>query len=128
MTPRTIQSWVIPPAANGAFGACLETVLETYAQPDDSRLPVVCMDAQPVPLLKETRVPIAATKPQARRVDYADERAGPASVCMLAEPLQGWRHVRVRAQRTKVDWALAMEALRRTRDAEARKVLVVGDH
>src|SRR2546426_867585 len=47
---------------------------------------------------------------------------------MFAEPLQGWRHVRVRAQRTKVDWALEMEALLRTRYAEARKVLVVCDN
>ena len=86
------------------------------------------MDEQPVQLLKETRVPIAATKPHARRVDYEYERVGTASVFMFAEPLQGWRHVRVRAQRTKVDWALEMEALLRTRDAEARKVLVVCDN
>ena len=79
-------------------------------------------------LLKETRVPIAATKHHARRVDYEYERAGTASVFMFAEPLQGWRHVRVRAQRTKVDWALEMEALLRTRDAEAQKVLVVCDN
>jgi hypothetical protein len=31
-------------------------------------------------LLKETRVPIAATTQHARRVDYAYERAGTASV------------------------------------------------
>jgi len=106
----------------------MENVLETYAQPDDSRFPVVCMDEQPVQWLRATRVPIAATKPHARRVDYAYERAGTASVFMLAEPLQGWRHVRVRAQRTTVDWALEMEALLRTRDAEARKVLGVCDN
>ena len=105
MTPRKIQSWVIPPEANGAFVACMENVLATYAQPYDARFPVVCMDEQPVQLLKETRVPIAATTHHARRVDYEYERAGTASVFMFAEPLQGWRHVRVRAQRTKVDWA-----------------------
>ena len=86
------------------------------------------MDEQPVPWLKETRGPLAATTHHARRVDYADERAGPASVGMCAEPLQGWRHVRVRRQRTKVDWAVAMEALLRTRDAAAHKVLVVCDN
>jgi hypothetical protein len=128
MTPRKIQYWVIPPEANGEFVACMETVVETYAPPDDSRFPVVCMDEQPVQLLKETRVPIAATKHHARRVDDEYERAGTASVFMFAEPLQGWRHVRVRAQRTTVDWALEMEALRRTRDAEAHKGLVVCDN
>ena len=113
MTSRKMQYWVIPPAANGECVACMENVLETYAQPYDPRFPVVCMDEQPVQLLKETRVPLAATKHHARRVDYEDERAGTASVFMFAEPLQGWRHVRVRRQRTKVDWALEMEALLR---------------
>ena len=123
-----MQDWVIPPEANGACVAGLEPGLETYAQPDDSRLPVVCMDEQPGPWLPETRVPIAATTHQARRVDDEYERAGTASGFMGAEPLQGWRHGRVRAQRTTVDWALEREARLRTRDAEAQPGLVVCDH
>jgi DDE superfamily endonuclease len=47
---------------------------------------------------------------------------------MFAEPLQGWRHVRVRTQRTKVDWALEIEVLLRTRYAEAHKVILVCDN
>lgn len=86
------------------------------------------MDEQPVQWLKETRVPLAATTSHARRVDDEYERAGTASVFMLAEPLQGWRHVRVRRQRTKGDWAVEMEALLRTRYAEAHKVLLVCDN
>ena len=69
------------------------------------------MDEQPVQLLKETRVPIAATKRRARRVDYEYERAGTASIFMFTEPISGWRTVKVRQQRTKVDWALEMEEL-----------------
>ena len=106
----------------------MENVLETYAQPYDPRFPVVCMDEQPVQWLKETRVPLAATTHHARRIDDEYERAGTASVFMCAEPLQGWRHVRVRRQRTKVDWAVEMEALLRTRYAEAHKGLVVCDN
>lgn len=105
MTSRKMQSWVIPPAANGAFVACMENGLETSAQPYDPRFPVGCMDEQPVQWLQETRVPLAATTHHARRVDDEYERAGTASVFMFAEPLQGWRHVRVRRQRTKVDGA-----------------------
>ena len=52
MTPRKMQSWVIPPEANGAFVAGMANVLETYAQPYDARFPVVCMDEQPGQLLK----------------------------------------------------------------------------
>jgi hypothetical protein len=126
MTQRKIQYWVIPPKANGEFVACMENVLETYAH--DPRFPVLCMDEQPVQLLKETRVPIEATEYHARRVDYEYERAGTASVFMLSEPLSGWRSVRVREQRTKVDWALEMEVLLRTRYAEAERVILVCDN
>jgi hypothetical protein len=74
---------VIPPEANAEFVASMEEVLETYARPYDERFPVVCMDKQPVQLLKETRVPIAATRSRPRRVDYEYERAGTASTHVL---------------------------------------------
>ena len=61
MTNRKIQYWVIPPEADGEFVASMEGVLETYERPYDPQVPVLCMDEQPVQLLKETRVPIAAT-------------------------------------------------------------------
>lgn len=106
----------------------MENVLETYAQPYDPRFPLVCLDEQPVQLLKETRVPIGATKTQARRVDYEYERTGTANVFMFTEPLQGWRAVRIRAHRTKVDWAMELEVLLRTRYAEAEKVRLICDN
>ncbi len=128
MTKRKIQYWVIPPEADAEFVACMEDVLETYARPYDAAFPVVCMDEQPVQLTKETREPIAATREHPRRVDYEYERAGTACVFMFAEPLSGWRKVSARPQRTKVDWALEMEELLRTRYADAEKVKVVCDN
>ena len=106
-----MQYWVIPPEANAEFVANRENVLDTYALPPHSQVPVMCMDEQPVQSLKETRVPIAATTAHAQRVDYAYERAGTASMFMFTEPLSGWRTVRVRQQRTKVDWAIEMAEL-----------------
>jgi hypothetical protein len=128
MTNRKIQYWVIPPAANSEFVASMEEVLDTYAQPYERRFPVVCMDEQPVQLLKETRIPIAATKQHPRRVDYEYERAGTASIFMFCEPLGGWRHVAVRQQRTKIDWAIEMKELLRTRYRTAEKVILVCDN
>ena len=128
MTRRKIQYWVIPPEANSAFAACMEDVLDTYAQPYDKRVPVLCMDEQPVQLLKETRVPIPASKNHPRRVDYEYGRAGTASIFMFAEPLSAWRQVRVRPQRTKVDWAVEMKELLQTRYADAEKVILVCDN
>ncbi len=128
MTRRKIQYWVIPPEANSEFVACMENVLDTYAQPYDADFPVLCMDEQPVQLLKETRVRIAASRQHPRRVDYEYERNGTASIFMFTEPLSGWRTVHVREQRTKVDWAVEMEELLRTRYANAQKVILVCDN
>jgi hypothetical protein len=128
MTQRKIQYWVIPPETNGEFVASMEEVLETYTQPYDPRLPVVCMDEQPVQLLKETRVPIPATNRHPRRVDYEYERAGTASIFLFCEPLSGWREASVRPQRTKIDWALEVDTLLQTRYAQADKVILVCDN
>jgi hypothetical protein len=111
MTNRKIQYWVIPPEANAECVAPMENVLDTYALPQHAQVPVLCLEEQPVQLLKETRVPITATTAHGKRVDDEDERAGTASMVMFTEPLSGWRTVRVRKQRTKVDWAMEMAAL-----------------
>lgn len=128
MTKRKIEYWVIPPEADGEFVANMEDVLEVYSRPYNSRYPVLCMDEQPVQLLKETRVPIAATADHPKRVDYEYERAGTASIFMFCEPLSGWRHVSVQKQRTRIDWAREIEELLRTRYGQAEKVLLVCDN
>lgn len=128
MTKKKIEYWVIPPEADAEFVANMEDVLDVYRRPYDKRFPVVCMDEQPVQLLKETRIPIAATREHPKRVDYEYERAGTASVFMFCEPLSSWRDVAVRKQRTRIDWACEIEALLRTRYAKAEKVLLVCDN
>jgi len=128
MTKRKIEYWVIPPEADGEFAACMEDVLEIYSRPYNEDIPVLTMDEQPVQLTKETRRPIPASASHPRRVDYEYERAGTASIFMFAEPLSAWREVRARERRTKVDWALEMEELLRTRYPKAEKVIVVCDN
>jgi DDE superfamily endonuclease len=128
MTNRKIEDWVIPPEADAEFAASMEEGLDVYARPYDSRCPVLCRDEQPIQLLKETRNPIPGTKKHPRRVDYEYERAGTASIFMSCEPRLGWRHVSVRARRTKVDWAQEVEELLRTRSASAGKVTFVSDN
>lgn len=128
MTKRKIQYWVIPPEHDCEFVACMEDVLDIYAMAYDASVPVVCMDEQPVQLLSETRVPIAATLNHPKRIDYEYERNGTASLFMFAEPLSGWRKVTSRPQRTKVDWAFEMEELLRTKYADAEKIILVCDN
>ena len=128
MTNRKIQYWVIPPTADAEFAAQMEEVLETYEKPYNPQVPVLCMDEQPVQLLKETRTPIPATVKHAKRVDYEYERAGTAAIFMFAEPLAGWREVSVRERKTKIDWALVMARLLEGRYATCAKVILVSDN
>lgn len=128
MTNRKIEYWVIPPEGNAEFAANMEEVLDTYSKPLDPNHPVICMDEQPVQLIKETRQPKAATKEHPRRVDYEYERAGTASIFMFTEPLSGWREASARPRRTKVDWAIEMANMLEGRYAECEKITLVCDN
>lgn len=128
MTKRKIEYWVIPPDQDAEFVANMEDVLETYAQAYAPEQPVVCMDEQPVQLLKETKVPIPATKAHGERVDYEYERNGTASIFMFAEPLSGFRQATARDQRTKVDWASEVAHLLDTRYAHGEQITLVCDN
>ena len=128
MTNRKIKYWVIPPEADAEFVAHMEDVLDTYSKPYDSEVPVICMDEQPVQLVKEVKQPIAANKEHPKRVDYEYERAGVANVFMFAEPLSGWREVAIRPHKTKVDWAMEMARLMEGRYAKCKTVRLVCDN
>ena len=106
----------------------MENVLDTYARAYDPAHPVVCMDEQPVQLLKETRTPIPATRAHPARVDYEYERAGTASIFMFTEPLACWRQATARERRTKSDWAQEVAALLDGRYADCDKITLVCDN
>jgi len=106
----------------------MEEVLDVYARPYQARYPVLCMDEQPIQLLKETRVPIAATAEHGQRVDYEYERNGTASVFLFAEPLSGFRQATARVRRTKADWALEVAHMLDTRYANCQCVTLVCDN
>ena len=124
-TKRNLEYWVIPPEADTEFAAHMEDVLDVYSRPYDANVPVLCMDEQPVQLVEEVREPIAATIEHPKRVDYEYKRAGVANIFMFAEPLANWRHVSVRARKTKEDcghwrWGAVGRALQRLRESDRR--------
>ena len=128
MTHRKIRYWVIPPENDAEFTACMEEVLETYEKPYNPSVPVICMDEQPVQLVKEVKAPIAESLEHAKRIDYEYERAGTASIFMFTDPLARWREVRVRDRKTKIDWAEEMASLLEGRYRESQKVILVCDN
>ena len=119
--------WVIPPAQSGEFVAHMEDSLEVYHTPYDPQVPMVCMDEQPVQLIKETRKPLPAQAGKPERYDYAYERNGTATIFMFTEPLSGVRTVSVRERKTAIDWATEVQQLRDTHYPEADRLRLVCD-
>jgi len=87
----------------------MEDVLDLYAEPYDRRRPVVCFDEMPVQLVSEVRAPMPAAPGRGAREDYEYQREGMANTFVLCEPLRGWRHLSVTAQRCKADFARQMQ-------------------
>jgi hypothetical protein len=50
--------YVIPPEQSAEFVSHMEDVLEIYHLPYDPKVRVICMDEQPIQLIKETRIPL----------------------------------------------------------------------
>ena len=119
----------MPPEQDGAFVAGMERVLDVYARPCDPQRPVVCMDEQPCRLLSETRAPRPTAPGRPRAVDHEYVREGTCTVWMFAEPLGGWRDVRVTGRRAAADRAERMRALADApRFAAAGRITVVCDN
>jgi hypothetical protein len=83
----------------------MEDVLDLYEEPYDPRYPTVCLDEKPVVLHADVQPSIPAEPGQAERVDYEYERRGTRNLFVMVEPLAGFRHVEVTAQRTMHDYA-----------------------
>jgi hypothetical protein len=106
----------------------MEDVLEVSAEPYDPTRPKVNFDETNKQLLQETRLPLPAQPGQPQRYDYAYERHGPRNLLLFVEPQAGRRHVQVTEQRTKLDFAHAMQWLVDEGYPEATVIRVVLDN
>jgi hypothetical protein len=105
----------------------MEDVLEVYQRPYDSSRPLVCLDEASKQLLAETRKAIAVEPGKPKRIDAEYRRCGTASVFMLSAPLEGRRHVRVREQRTRKDFAEVIRELCDELYPGAERIVLVTD-
>jgi transposase len=106
----------------------MEDVLDLYAEPYTADRPVVCFDELRSQLLADKRAPQPVAPGRAARVDYEYRRQGTANLFLCFEPLAGWRHVAVTAQRTNKDFAEQMQALVDEHYSEAPVIAVVLDN
>ena len=108
--------------------ACMEDVLDLYAEPYDPKRPVVNFDETSKQLVAEKKTPIPPRRGRRERFDYEYIRNGTRNLFMCCEPLAGWRHVAVTERRTMVDFAHQMRWLVDEAYPEAEKIRVVLDN
>jgi hypothetical protein len=106
----------------------MEDVREVYAEPYDPTRPKVTFDETTKQRMKETGQPLPAQPGRPQRYDDAYERNGTRHLFLFVEPQAGRRHVQVTEQRTKRDFAHAMQWLGDEGYPEATVIRVVLDH
>ena len=106
----------------------MEDDLDVYALPPDADIPLVCMDEQPVQLLKDRYEAVKIKPGSPKKEDFQYIRNGTCSIFMFTAPHLGWRHVDAREHRTKIDWAHQIDYLVNTVFADKRKILLVLDN
>jgi transposase len=125
--PWQKKMWCIP-CVDAEFVERMEDVLELYAEDPDPARPVVCFDEKPYQLVGEARVPIRAKPGQPERFDYEYRRNGTANIFMFVDAHLPWRHAKVTAQRTNLDFAECMRDLVDVHYPNAARIRVVMDN
>ena len=105
----------------------MEDVLAVYERPYDPAHPVICLDETSRQLLGETRPPLLPLPGQLARHDPEYVRGGVVNLFLVTEPLRGWRHVPVRQQRTRLDFAQVVRELVEVHYSDAERVVLVLD-
>jgi hypothetical protein len=123
-----VKTWCIPPQANAAFVRHMEDVLQTYQQPYDPGIPVICMDEASKQLIGEVRDPLPLRPGQPKCEDYEYERKGVCNEFVCCESLRGWRHVKVTDRRTKRDWTECIRELLEVHYPKAPLIRLVLDN
>src|SRR5208337_3174557 len=106
----------------------MEVVLAVYLRPRDADFPLICFDEASKQLIADAREPIPMKPGRPARADCEYERNGTANLFMFFAPLEGWRHIKVTARRTAVDYAHALKDLADKHYPEARKIVLVQDN
>ena len=127
LKPWRKDMWCIP-RVDGEYVARMEDVLDLYAEPPDSKRPVVCFDESPVQLIGETRQPISAMPGQLERYDCEYKRNGTANLFIVLDAHRSWRRVKVTDSRAGVDFAACMRELCDVHFPEAERIRVVLDN
>ena len=128
LKPWLKDEWCIPETASAEFVCAMEDTLEVYHRQQDPKRPLVCLDEGSKQLTKETRLPLPPRPGAVAKYDYEYERNGVGNLFLCFAPLQAWRHVKVTARRTMVDFAHCMRDLVDIHFPQADTIVLVMDN
>ena len=123
-----MREWCLPAAADAAFVAAMEDVLDVHARPPDPARPLVCFDESGKELQDHARPPAPPRPGRPAREDGEYVRHGSANLFLWCAPLLGTRGVAVTERRTAVDWAHAMRDLVDVAFPAAERIVLVLDN
>ena len=106
----------------------MEDVLAVYLRPKNELEPLICLDEASKQLISETRPSLRCQPGRVKKVDAEYRRNGTVSVFMVNAPLDGKRHVRVRQQRKREDFAEVIRELCDEIYCDAEKIILVLDN
>ena len=106
----------------------MEDVLDLYELPYNPAYPVICVDETPYQLIGEKLVPLPMKAGKPQRYDSEYIRNGVVNLFMVYQPALGWRHVYIRAHRTKEDFAYVLKDVLDDQFPDARGVKAVMDN
>jgi transposase len=127
LKPWRRDMWCIP-KVDAEYAACMEDVLDLYAEKPDPKRPVICFDESPTQLIGEVREPVPAKPGQRERFDCEYRRNGTANLFVFVDAHKSWRHVKVTDRRAAEDFAHCMRDLTDIHFPKAQIIRVVMDN
>jgi transposase len=127
LKPWQEKMWCIG-KLNDEYIERMEKILDIYSQPYNEKIPVVCVDEKPVPLMSDSRERIPAQEPgEILKKDYEYERDGSVNVFCAVEGKVGKYFNKVTDRRTGFDFAYFLEDIANAY-GEAEKITLIMDN
>lgn len=106
----------------------MEEILEIYKGEYDSEHPLICFDESSKQQIQEVIESLPMKPGNPERYDSEYKRNGVSNLFMIFEPFEGKRHVEVKEQRTKKDWAHCMKKIVDELYPNAKRITIVMDN
>jgi transposase len=127
LKPWQQKMWCVP-KIDAEYVACMEDILDLYAQSSTEDEPIVCFDESPLQLIEDKRLPMAAKPGTPQRIDHEYRRKGTVNLLVFVDVHRSWRHVKISDEHCGEDFAECMRDLVDNHYPKAKRIRVVLDN